>query len=124
MAARAHAPRSVDFDELMRHLMVVGFVGLAAWAVAGLLGVVGGYVTVAPSATVRFLFAVAVLVFSRRTYWQIREWRWKRLPPDDRYGFANPLWEHARSNETLAVREGDVEVHADPGATGSSHPQG
>jgi hypothetical protein len=49
---------------------------------------------VSPQPTLRFLLAILVLVFARRTYWELREWRWRRLPPDERFGFSNPLWGH------------------------------
>lgn len=117
--ARTHS--RLDFDQLMQHLMIVGFVGLAAWIAAGGAGILAGYLTVSPTATLRFLLAVLILVFSRRTYWEIREWRWRKLPADERYGFASPLVEHARSSEFFSIREGDVEVEA---TTGSPHTQG
>jgi hypothetical protein len=111
----------LDFDELMRSLTLVGFVGLATWAAVGALGLIAGYVEISPGATLRFLAAILVLVFARRTYWQIREWRWRRLPPDSRSGFVNPLLEHPHSAEFLSVREGDLEVQA---TTGSPQHQG
>lgn len=85
--ARAHA----DFDDLMRHLMVVGFAALTAWILVSAGGVLTGTLSIAPQATLRFLLAVLVVVFARRTYWEVREWRWRRLPPDERYGFVSPL---------------------------------
>jgi hypothetical protein len=122
MDARVHhRPHAhLDLDELMRHLMVLGFVALALWAAAGLLGVITGYVTVNPSATLRFLLSVLILVFARRTYWELREWRWRRLPPDERYGFANPLVGHGDTTgfSELTVTEDDLSV-----ATGSSPAQ-
>jgi steroid 5-alpha reductase family enzyme len=89
----------VDFDELLRHLMVVGFIALAAWTAVSTTGLALGFLQISPDATLRFLLAVLVLVFARRTYWELQEWRWRRLPPDERYGFASPIWEHARSSE-------------------------
>ena len=99
----------IDFDGLMRVLTVVGFVALAAWLMASGVGVLSGYVSVSPTATLRFLLAVLIVVFARRTYWEVREWRWGKLPPDERYGFSNPLAEHGRASE----RHG-----ADTGPTG------
>ncbi len=98
---------SVDFDGLMRHLMVVGFVALTAWVAASATGMALGVLQISPSATLRFLLAVLVLVFARRTYWEIQEWRWRRLPPDERYGFASPIWEHPRSVELETSRIDD-----------------
>jgi hypothetical protein len=71
---------------------------------------------ISPSATLRFLLAVLVLVFARRTYWEVQEWRWRRLPPDERFGFASPIWEHARASEAVIPipagndREGEPEA--------------
>jgi hypothetical protein len=83
----------------MRHLMVVGFVALTAWTAVSTTGLALGMLRISPDATLRFLLAVLVLVFARRTYWEVREWHWRRLPPDERYGFASPVWEHPRSSE-------------------------
>jgi hypothetical protein len=81
----------VDFDDLMRHLMVVGFAALTAWTLVSACGMAAGMLTISPQATLRFLLAVLVVVFARRTYWEVREFRWRRLPPDERFGFMNPL---------------------------------
>ena len=85
----------------MRHLAVVGFAALAAWALTAAGGLVTHQLSVSPRPTLRFVLAVLVLVFARRVYWRVREWRWKRLPADERYGFSSPLWEHPRASETL-----------------------
>lgn len=101
--------------------MIVGFISLAAWVAASSLGVIAGYITVSPGATLRFLLAVLILVFARRTYWEITEWRWRKLPPDERYGFSNPLWEPTRSGESISIYEDDLAVQT---TTGSPQPQG
>ena len=100
----------IDFDDLMRHLMIVGFFALVAWTLVGAYGTLMGLLNVAPEATLRFLLSVLILVFSRRTYWEIREWRSRKLSPDERFGFANPLFERPRANEQVAVRVGGVTV--------------
>jgi hypothetical protein len=97
MTARVH--HRIDFDELMRLLTVTGFVALATWTMASTVGVISGYVAVSPPATLRFLLAVLVLVFARRTYWELREWRWNKLPPDERFGFTSPLWDGERPSD-------------------------
>lgn len=116
----------IDFDELMRALTVTGFVALATWVTASSVGVISGYVAVSPPATLRFLLAVLILVFARRTYWGVREWRWGKLPPDERFGFSNPLAEHPRTSELGTAeapgRDGDAGT-TDTAATGSSHPR-
>jgi hypothetical protein len=93
----------IDFDELMRHLMVIGLAALAAWTLVSSAGIALGMVSISPRATLRFLLAVLVLVFSRRTYWELREWHWDRLPPDERYGFSSPISEHARTSKLRAI---------------------
>ncbi|HEX5936826.1 MAG TPA: hypothetical protein VFZ75_03910 [Actinomycetota bacterium] len=97
MSARAR----FDFDVLMRHLMVVGFAALAGWTIASATGLALGLTRISPHATLRFLLAVLVLVFARRAYWELQEWRWRRLPPDERFGFANPIREVPRASELL-----------------------
>ncbi len=109
----------IDFDELMRILMVVGFVALATWVLSATVGIMSGYAHVSPPATLRFLLAVLILVFSRRTYWEICEWRWKKLDADERAGFTNPLSERSRANEHRIVDVTDEEPA--PATTGSSH---
>ena len=105
---RSHA--QLDFDTMMRHLAVVGGVALAAWAAVGAVTVPAGIFTVSPMATLRFLLAVLILVFARRTYWEVQEWRWRKLPPDERFGFASPLEDDrargaALGFDTLAATE-------------------
>jgi hypothetical protein len=103
---------------LMRHLAVVGGIALAAWAAVGVVTVPAGIFTVSPQATLRFLLAVLILVFSRRTYWEIREWRWRKLPPDERFGFANPLdGRHPHEEAALGF-------DTRPTSTGAPQPQG
>lgn len=116
--ARRGGHAQVDFDALMRHLAVVGGIALATWAAVGAVTVPAGIFTVSPQATLRFLLAVLILVFSRRTYWEIREWHWRRLPPDERFGFANPLEDrHPHEAATLGF-------DTRPASTGASQPQG
>jgi hypothetical protein len=103
----------VDFDGLMRHLMVLGFAALTAWTIVSTAGVALGMVSISTAATLRFLLAVLILVFARRTYWELQEWRWRRLPPDERYGFSSPIWEHPRATEL------DIAPDGPPGSRGT-----
>ncbi len=67
-----------------------------------------------------------ILVFARRTYWEVREWRWGKLPPDERFGFSNPLAEHPRAAELGLPDMPGRDDEAEPigtAATGSSHPR-
>jgi hypothetical protein len=64
-----------------------------------------------------------VLVFARRTYWEVQEWRWRRLPPDERFGFADPIWEHARASEIERVQRPAAREHATSTAGGEPGPR-
>jgi hypothetical protein len=97
----------LDFDELLEHLMLVGFLGLVAWALVAAFGFIAGVIQVEPQAALRFLLAVLILVFTRRTYWEIRQWRSGKLPPDERFGFAAPISEHPRVSEFTLQRTGE-----------------
>jgi hypothetical protein len=94
---RAHT--RVDIDSLLRDLTVVGFIGLVAWTMVGAFGTLMGLLLVQPEATLRFLLAVSVLVFARHVYWDLLEWRRHKLPPEERYGFSNPVRERPRAEE-------------------------
>ena len=107
----------LELDALLRELMLVGLAGLITWAFIAAYGFIVGVIQVDSRATLRFLLAILILVFSRRTYWEIHEWRARKLPPDERYGFANPLFEQPRGSELTLQRS-----VAD--ATGSSQAPG
>lgn len=78
----------LQIDTLLRHLTLVGFAVLAAWSLIGLYGTLGGILEVNRPATLRFLLAVMLLVYSHHFLVRLREWRLRRIPPDERYGFA------------------------------------
>jgi hypothetical protein len=94
----------VDFDGVMRHLTVVGFARLTAWTIVSATGLALGVFRISPHATLRSLLAVLILVSARRTYWEVQEWHWQHLPPDERYGFASPIREHPRVSKLAAAR--------------------
>ena len=101
MSAGMSTKTRIDFDDLMRHLMVVGFAALTAWTIVSATGVALGMLAISGQATLRFLLAVLVVVFARRTYWEVNEWRWRRLPPDERFGFDHPLAEHLHRSDAV-----------------------
>ena len=76
-----------DLDTLLNDLTRAAFAVLTAWSLVGLYGTLGGYLEVNRPATLRFLFAVLVLVFAHHFLMRVREARLRRLPPDERYGF-------------------------------------
>ena len=122
MTLTMDARTRIDFDELMRVLMIVGFAALATWVLTAAVGVMSGFTHISASATLRFLLAVLILVFSRRTYWEICEWHWKKLNPDERSGFRSPLWEQNHTDDP-AVGDRDGEGAGFATATGSSQAQ-
>ena len=79
-------PRT-DLDTLFNDLTRAAFAVLTAWSLIGLYGTLGGYLEVNRPATLRFLFAILVLVFAHHLSIRVRERRLRRLPPDERYGF-------------------------------------
>jgi hypothetical protein len=79
-------PRT-DLDTLLNDLTRAAFAVLTAWSLIGLYGTLGGYLEVNRPATLRFLFAILVLVFAHHLSIRVRERRLRRLPPDERYGF-------------------------------------
>ncbi|MEA2558272.1 MAG: hypothetical protein QOG88_1810 [Actinomycetota bacterium] len=103
-----------EFDGLLRHLVTVGFAALLTWAAIGAVGLFAGYTSVDTHQVLKFLLAVLILVFARRTYWEIREWRWKRIPAEERYGFASPLWETPRGGEHVGGRTQVPTTATDP----------
>ena len=76
-----------DLDTLLNDLTKAAFAVLAAWSLVGLYGTLGGYLEVNRPATLRFLFAVLVLVLAHHLEIRMRERRLRRLTPDERYGF-------------------------------------
>jgi hypothetical protein len=77
----------LQIDTLLRHLTLVGFGVLAVWSLIGLYGTLGGILEVNRPATLRFLLAVMLLVYAHHFLIRLREWRLRRMPPDERYGF-------------------------------------
>ena len=99
MSAEMHARARLDLDDLLQRFVGVGFAVLIIWVTATAIGAISGFSHPAPQPTLRFLLAILIVTFARRTYWEVREWRWRHIPVDERYGFANPLFEHPRSWE-------------------------
>ena len=90
-----NAHRRTDLETLLRHLEIVGFAVLIAWSLVGLFGTLGGYLAVNRPATLRFLFAIVLIVFAHDVFGRVRERRLQQLPPDERYGFAETSGYHA-----------------------------
>ena len=77
----------LDLDTLLNDLTRAAFAVLAAWSLVGLYGTLGGYLEVNRPATLRFLFAVLLLVSAHHILMRVREQRLRKLDPDERYGF-------------------------------------
>jgi hypothetical protein len=80
-------PQRIRLDVLLDHLTTAAFAVLIGWSLVGLYGTLGGYLEVNRLATLRFLFAIMVLVYSHHFVQRFREWRMRNLAPDERYGF-------------------------------------
>ncbi len=89
----------VDLDDLLRDASAVGFVSLLLWTVIGAVGTASGSLLIDSHQALKFLLAILVVSFARRIHREIVEWRWRRVPPAKRFGFAQPLRETPRSNE-------------------------
>jgi hypothetical protein len=113
---RAH----LEFDDLLQHLAAVGFAALLTWIAVGGIGLYSGYLQIDTHQVLKFLLAVLILVFARRTFWELRQWRWKRVPAEARYGFADPLRETPRGNEHPSEAAGPAQ--AGEAATDPQHP--
>lgn len=83
--------RRLEVDLLLRDLVVVGVVGLAAWTLAAAAGLITHSISIAPVPTLRFGLAISVLVCSRRAYRGARGWRRRREPADARLGFSRRI---------------------------------
>jgi hypothetical protein len=108
--------RRLDLDHLLHDLTLIGFGALLAWSLTGLVGTIGGYLTIQPTPTLRFLLSVIVLVFARHAYWRFRQVRW--AANGHQASFATPVWETPRSNEFEAAPQGEADV------IGTPQPQG
>jgi hypothetical protein len=97
----------VDLDDLLRDISAVGFGALLLWVLIGTVGIVSGSLQIDAHQTLRFLAAVLIVSFARRTYRELVEWRWRGVPPEERYGFARPLRETPRSNEHTESSKGE-----------------
>jgi hypothetical protein len=80
-------PRRFRLDILLDHLTMAAFAVLIGWSLVGLYGTLGGYLEVNKLATLRFLFAIMLLVYAHHFVQRFREWRMRNMPPDERYGF-------------------------------------
>jgi hypothetical protein len=104
--------RRMDLDHVLHDFALIGFGALIAWAITGVVGTVGGYLTIQPQPTLRFLLAVIVLVFARHAYWRFRQTRWSIRT--DRVGVGVTVWETPRSSELDAASQGDAGVPESP----------
>jgi len=85
-------------DEMLQHFVLIGFGALLGWTAAVAYGVIGSSWEIATNDMLRFLLAILVVTFARRTYAEIGAWRSSRRPVDERLGFAQPMWETPRGS--------------------------
>lgn len=120
MVERSHT----QLDDMLRHLILVGFGALLGWTAATAYGAASASWQFDTSGMLRFLLAILVVTFSHRTYEELRNWKMSQTPVEERLGFGTPVWETSRTAE--AVAEDDTTTTADPhaDATEPSQPQG
>ena len=104
MVEKSHA----ELDDMLRHLMLVGFGALLGWTGATAYGVVGASWHIQTNDALRFLLAILIVTFARRTYAEVMQWRLSKMPADERLGFATPIWETVRASEMSAERDAPV----------------
>jgi len=94
-----------ELDEMLRHLMLVGFGALLGWTGATVYGVASAHWEIDSHGALRFMLAVLVVTFAHRTYDEIQAWRTAKQSTDERLGFATPVWETPRASETAAEQD-------------------
>jgi membrane protein implicated in regulation of membrane protease activity len=87
-----------ELDEMLKHLVLIGFGALIGWTGATLYGMASQW-EIATNDALRFLLAILVVTFARRTYDEVQSWRASKRSTDERLGFATPVWETPRSTE-------------------------
>ena len=95
MVERSHA----GLDDMLRHLMLIGFGALLGWIGATVYGVTSAAWEMDTNGTLRFVLAILIVTFAHRTVDEIRQWRLSKLSTDERLGFAEPVWETPRAME-------------------------
>jgi hypothetical protein len=118
MVERSHT----QLDDMLRHLILVGFGALLGWTAATAYGAASASWQFDTNGMLRFLLAILVVTFAHRTYEELRNWKMSQTPVEERLGFGAPVWE-TRAIEPVAE---DDATTADPHAddTEPSQPQG
>ena len=77
----------VDFNDLLRHLAIVGIVAFCVWLCVGAMGYAAGYIQFSPVPAIRFMVAILVLVLPTLVVPDLRRLRYRHLSPEARSGF-------------------------------------
>jgi hypothetical protein len=77
----------VDFDDLLRHLAIVGIVAFGVWLSIGSMGYAAGYLLFSAVPAIRFMVAILVLVLPTVVVPDLRSLRYRHLSPEARTGF-------------------------------------
>lgn len=78
-----------ELDVLAGWLAVAALAILCGWVAIGAVAVPTHHLAVAHGATVRFLIAVGTVALLPRAITEAAAWRYRSLPPDERFGFAS-----------------------------------
>jgi hypothetical protein len=77
-----------DIEDLLRTIALVGLVALLSWLALGVVGTALGTLWPEYHATLRLALAALTLMGPHALLTEIRERRLRRIPPDERFGFA------------------------------------
>src|SRR5207245_6811506 len=74
----------IEFDDLLRHLAIVGIAAFAAWLCVGAMGYAAGYLQIAATPAIRFMVAILVLVLPTVIVPDLRRLRYRHLSLEER----------------------------------------
>ena len=77
----------LEFEELLRHLALLGLGAFVIWFVAGTFGIVAGFATIARDPAIRFMTAILVLMVPYVVYPDLKAMRYRGLSTEERLGF-------------------------------------
>ena len=84
---RAAVRLEVDFNDLLRHLAIVGVAAFCVWLCIGAMGYAAGYLQFSAVPAIRFMVAILVLVLPTVVVPDHRQLRYRHLSPEARSGF-------------------------------------
>ena len=74
----------MDFEEMLRHLALLGVAAFFIWLVAEGLGLIAGFAEISSDPAIRFMAAILVLMLPYVVYPDLKAMRYRGLAPDER----------------------------------------